>query len=276
MTPVLPPELEREIFEIIAWESTKAIPPLLPVARRVKLWLEPLLYRVLLVRDPTNNLYPGRELLAASGHVAATPRRPGRCYRAPSRGLFPQPCAPCLSRRASIPPSDLHRRDLLLSVCTGAIDVHLVNIQAAPSLLAGLSRMPLRRLEANLGSLFGDDDQISAEIDFSAPIFQNITHLSVFDSMTYTVSDWTTGLPLLPCLTHLSFEANETSPVFAEVFGVCTSLRVFVILVSRYVHDRAQFIALRQQHQRVVIMDNPNTTDGENDWHRGARGLGDF
>lgn len=38
MVPILPLELECEIFEIVASLGTKRIPPLLRVARRVKLW----------------------------------------------------------------------------------------------------------------------------------------------------------------------------------------------------------------------------------------------
>ncbi|KAK7033754.1 hypothetical protein R3P38DRAFT_2914827 [Favolaschia claudopus] len=46
MNPVFPPELEREIFEIAAWDDRSLIPLLLRVCRRVHRWLEPLLYRV--------------------------------------------------------------------------------------------------------------------------------------------------------------------------------------------------------------------------------------
>ncbi|KAJ6550049.1 hypothetical protein B0H19DRAFT_1160293 [Mycena capillaripes] len=44
---ILPPELERLIFEIAALESPKSMPALILVARRVQIWIEPLLYGVL-------------------------------------------------------------------------------------------------------------------------------------------------------------------------------------------------------------------------------------
>ncbi|KAJ7131271.1 hypothetical protein C8R44DRAFT_850069, partial [Mycena epipterygia] len=44
-----PPEREREIFEIAALLYPGAIPILLRVARRVLVWIEPLLYRVVYV-----------------------------------------------------------------------------------------------------------------------------------------------------------------------------------------------------------------------------------
>ncbi|KAJ7120747.1 hypothetical protein C8R43DRAFT_79800 [Mycena crocata] len=51
LTPLFPPDIEREIFEITARESRSTIPGLVLVAQRVKFWLEPILYRTLRVRD---------------------------------------------------------------------------------------------------------------------------------------------------------------------------------------------------------------------------------
>ncbi|KAK7047058.1 hypothetical protein R3P38DRAFT_3176535 [Favolaschia claudopus] len=44
-SPCFPPELERYIFETAALFYPHTIPRLLPVARRVLIWIEPLLYR---------------------------------------------------------------------------------------------------------------------------------------------------------------------------------------------------------------------------------------
>ncbi|KAJ7058943.1 hypothetical protein C8F01DRAFT_1371089 [Mycena amicta] len=49
--PTLPPELERVIFELSAWNDRTTTLSLLLVARRVHIWIEPLLYRVLLISD---------------------------------------------------------------------------------------------------------------------------------------------------------------------------------------------------------------------------------
>ncbi|KAJ7921925.1 hypothetical protein B0H13DRAFT_140548 [Mycena leptocephala] len=48
--PRLPPELERTIFEIVALSRPSGIPNLMLVAARVKAWIEPLLYRIVLCR----------------------------------------------------------------------------------------------------------------------------------------------------------------------------------------------------------------------------------
>ncbi|KAJ7798772.1 hypothetical protein B0H14DRAFT_2905776 [Mycena olivaceomarginata] len=47
--PYLPPELERQIFEIAALSCPKDIPTLMRISRRIKYWVEPLLYRVIVL-----------------------------------------------------------------------------------------------------------------------------------------------------------------------------------------------------------------------------------
>ncbi|KAF7368114.1 hypothetical protein MSAN_00877600 [Mycena sanguinolenta] len=49
--PRLPPELEHKIFEIAAFSHPKWIPNLKLVARRVKFWIDPLLYRVIFLKN---------------------------------------------------------------------------------------------------------------------------------------------------------------------------------------------------------------------------------
>ncbi|KAJ7762894.1 hypothetical protein B0H16DRAFT_1528085 [Mycena metata] len=45
--PAFPPELERLVFEMAAHARPPTIPTFMRVARRVKIWVEPLLYRTL-------------------------------------------------------------------------------------------------------------------------------------------------------------------------------------------------------------------------------------
>ncbi|KAJ7847805.1 hypothetical protein B0H14DRAFT_3453508 [Mycena olivaceomarginata] len=61
----LPVELERKIFEIAAQSNSMFIPTLLLVAHRVKTWLEPMLYSVVVFSDPID------------GHVRFDPVRFG-------------------------------------------------------------------------------------------------------------------------------------------------------------------------------------------------------
>ncbi|KAJ7241534.1 hypothetical protein C8J57DRAFT_1368816 [Mycena rebaudengoi] len=54
--PSIPPELGREIFEIAATHHPETMPTLLLVAQRVLRWIEPLLYRTLVVGRTTLHL----------------------------------------------------------------------------------------------------------------------------------------------------------------------------------------------------------------------------
>ncbi|KAJ7739308.1 hypothetical protein B0H14DRAFT_2638278 [Mycena olivaceomarginata] len=281
MSPVFPPELERDIFEIVALSGTKCIPPLLRVAQRVKFWLEPLLYHVIVVRDEKSALrqYASRDPIATSGHALLTPtaltaaisRHPPAFFDQHVRHLF-------LDCRVYLP-SALAQRNLLVAACTGVTDVYLATIQDAPSLAAALTRLPsLTRLQANLAALFADSDDFDPltvpEIDFAVPLFRHLTHLTAFDNLAFSGSDWRMGLALLPALTHLSFTANHPHPLFADVFALCATLRVFVVLVNTRLAFQRLHAALPDP--RAVILDSiSDMLDMENNWHRGARGLGD-
>ncbi|KAJ7743691.1 hypothetical protein DFH07DRAFT_943151 [Mycena maculata] len=58
MEPKLAVELERQIFELAASLYPRTMPVLILVGRRVKIWIEPLLYRVLALQGPHE---PARE-----------------------------------------------------------------------------------------------------------------------------------------------------------------------------------------------------------------------
>ncbi|KAJ7059941.1 hypothetical protein C8F01DRAFT_1143512 [Mycena amicta] len=47
--PAFPPELERVIFELAAWDDRDMMKSLLCVARRVRIWIQPLVHRVYIV-----------------------------------------------------------------------------------------------------------------------------------------------------------------------------------------------------------------------------------
>ncbi|KAJ7165146.1 hypothetical protein C8R46DRAFT_304961 [Mycena filopes] len=277
MIPFLPPELERDIFElVVASSGTKCIPSLLLVARRVKLWLEPLLYRIALVgpaRPERRTLEKsGNALLAADVLAAAIPRLPAAFLHTHVQHVFVD------SRGYSFA-----SRDTILAALTGATDLFLLNILDAPSLLANVRRMPLRRLQANLGSLFGGtrESPLVGRVDFGCALFAHLTHLAVFDNLgsadAGTTREWAGGLAALPALTHLSFEHDQVHPLFKEVLGgrVCAALCVFVVLVDPD-SEQGPLKAELEQYERALVMDDHKTYEGEKDWYRGAQGLDDY
>ncbi|KAJ7443905.1 hypothetical protein B0H11DRAFT_2250329 [Mycena galericulata] len=132
----------------------------------------------------------------------------------------------------------------------------LFNISDSPSLLSGLMHMPLKQLRANLGALFGGD-RSPGRVDFTHPIFQNITHLAVFDDLSASITDWKTGLSLLRGLTHLSFEAPYPDPLLE--FAVAPRLPLWP-----------------PGGAWVVSMRTYGINDFINDWQRGACRLDDY
>ncbi|KAJ7785183.1 hypothetical protein DFH07DRAFT_763788 [Mycena maculata] len=66
MFPRLPPELEREIFELAIFLHLDTMPALLLVARRVYTWLKPLLYQVVALYTPADDPPPEDESVPMS------------------------------------------------------------------------------------------------------------------------------------------------------------------------------------------------------------------
>ncbi|KAJ6505163.1 hypothetical protein C8R45DRAFT_545381 [Mycena sanguinolenta] len=78
--PRLPPELERRICEIAAVACPIRIPTLMLVARRVRFWVEPLLYRVVFLKDSTTGQLL-RDLNLPAFTADALEQRPPNSFR---------------------------------------------------------------------------------------------------------------------------------------------------------------------------------------------------
>ncbi|KAJ7737317.1 hypothetical protein B0H16DRAFT_1762589 [Mycena metata] len=266
MEAFLPPELERKIFEIAASAGNTTIPPLLRVAKT----LEPLLYRRVLIRSrPSSNelfLSNGDMMISTAVLAAAMERLPAGFLNTHARHLYLE---------AGAYHNSVQDRSRMFAALTGVTDLMLLslrNFDGAPLLLAEISRLPLRRLQARLADLFQSAPPAVGVVDFSHLLFRNITHLSALDEFQ---RDWATGLSLLPCLTHLSFldYGFDPDPLFVELFKTCALLRVLVVLLDPYYGDyTAEFRPMWQQEPRVVFLGARDVRD----WHRGIRGLGDY
>ncbi|KAJ7489094.1 hypothetical protein FB451DRAFT_682518 [Mycena latifolia] len=166
--PILPLELEREIFEITARLYPQMAPTLLRVAQRVLVWIEPIVYETLIVHS--NMLHPSLFLALES--------KPASFFHKNVRNLLLD-----LENHES---SSIDRLNLLLSACTAVIDLALFDPH--PSMLPHLAAMKLQRLSVHLYSLF-----LSHEIDFAGqPFFATITHLNVHDWELQETTDFDT------------------------------------------------------------------------------------
>ncbi|KAJ7616164.1 hypothetical protein DFH06DRAFT_1483872 [Mycena polygramma] len=223
------------------------------VAWRVKLWVEPLLYRTIVLSRVSNmsKTYPV--------HSKDT--------------LFP-----LLASR-----SDAFLRDSLrnllfmwivagtegkfvLSRCRGIENLSIGRSPSrfAPGLLSLVDGLPLRRLHCNLAQLFNSLQRI----DFTHRLFAQITHLEVFDTPgTVDPGIWC-NIARIPCLTHLSFYDPDFVIIWLALLHACPSLCVLVG-VGSLVGFRAALEAKNElvEDPRVVLVDCPFPVM---DWKIGA------
>ncbi|KAJ7151949.1 hypothetical protein C8R46DRAFT_482350 [Mycena filopes] len=194
--PILPPELERTIFELAALTDRTRIPNLVLVAWRVKTWLEPLLYQTII-------LSPSRAATQICGlpifnHDVLRGIMTNHERRAHFRHL-----------RALIfdsTPETLPDLPGLLETCPGLTKIFALLARSPDidrhrvSALGALNN--LTHLTADLGRLFAP-----YQLDFAHPLFRNITHLELWEGLDFA-ADWdrvVLGVASLPKLTHIAF-----------------------------------------------------------------------
>ncbi|KAJ7487384.1 hypothetical protein B0H11DRAFT_1117736 [Mycena galericulata] len=261
--PNLPAELERLVFETAAYSNPQSMPGLLLVARRVKIWIEPLLYR---------GLY--------FSWKARKAREPGS--QSPMAAIFDlfdaKPASFFHDNVRSLCFRDFHPTEVIAEVlcaCDATVNLTFFDLMGGPALLPILATLPLQRLSACLVHLFPD------WIDFAHPLFAQITHLDILD-WDDRGWDFYSGLAELPHLTHLCFSYNRYVPddVCRGALRYCPSLEVLAIVRSSLegCSDRALFgplaepTDLRTDARFVVVV----VEDDLNDWKKGTLGGKDY
>ncbi|KAJ7622036.1 hypothetical protein FB45DRAFT_926852 [Roridomyces roridus] len=252
LDPKLPPELEKEIFEVAAYHLPATIPAMMLTAWRVKVWVEPILFRVVLLVDPSNNI---------NDHHGLN-----------QRNTYPLPDDSNLSRISSTPPTVLRDSvhhlyldrvshdvaELVLSSCQNVHDLWLY-LWDYSSVLDFVGSLPLRRLYCCLEDLFQSED-----VDFTHPIFAQLTHLELFPAAIPTQAVCN-GLALIPNLTHLAVTDQDFLEFIPDLLQSCKSLRV-VILLAENPLDLPE-LEEHQIHERLVLMPCKYYTK---DWHMSA------
>ncbi|KAJ7112710.1 hypothetical protein C8R44DRAFT_985098 [Mycena epipterygia] len=247
--PAFPPELEREIFEITALLHRGTIPILLQVARRVLVWIEPLLYRVVRVRDfrPYSDL--AHALLRAT-----TTKTPSFLHDA-VRHVF-------LESNTLWSPEETI---IILKFCTGVVNLAITDCTDPAGILAQLAQMQLQRLACCLPSLFAEN-----AIDMRHPLFSSITHLDIFD----TIEEGDTicpQIPAIPSLTHLGLHCEIPWATIATLLTECPRLELLVNRWPWYMqqaHAQAQNVPFHDM-RFVIQLYNQYI----NEWEADARGL---
>ncbi|KAJ7056093.1 hypothetical protein C8F01DRAFT_1156800 [Mycena amicta] len=213
-SPRLPEDLEREIFLLTASEDARSIPTLVRVAKRTQLWLEPLLYRVLVLLEYSDGLEFIEDRLR---------RKPDSVWR---NG----PCHVYLALGDE--KRSVSAVENLLGKCVGVEDLSFHPPADQPKrFLAQLDGMTNpNRLHTELQKLF--DGSLSS-IDLQRPAFSHLSHLMLFDELAHcTESDaahLTQQLSLLPSITHLALAGRIPKSLVLSLLAL-SSVVIFVSL----------------------------------------------
>ncbi|KAJ7255550.1 hypothetical protein C8J57DRAFT_598003 [Mycena rebaudengoi] len=185
--PSFPLEIEREIFEIAATHHPETIPTLLLVAQRVLQWIEPLLYRTLVV---SRTLFLGR--------IAARRLDPADL-------LHLQPAKLKHIQNLLV----WHYGSDLLPVLPLCGHVERLGLRSDdPSMLTVLEAMPLVLQHLSFINSSTLDD-----IDPSRPLFRTLTHLDMFACTEGQKLDF--QFAQFPALTHLGVHGDRSPPFFS-------------------------------------------------------------
>ncbi|KAJ7234800.1 hypothetical protein C8J57DRAFT_1531299 [Mycena rebaudengoi] len=211
LEPRLPPDLERRIFELAAHSHRHVIFPLLQVARRTFIWLEPLLYRVV-VWDET---HPTEEQVRkAYAPLKALHSKPPHFVRTAVRHVI-------IHSRSHTNHPNMDMDGLLLR-CTGGISFVAGGAYVTPRLLPILEQIQVQRLSIHLKTLFQ-----GRIVDLQHPLFSSVTHLYLFDSSSVQ-QPFYLQLSLLTALTHLRVPEHVPYDALSANLAECRSLRVVV------------------------------------------------
>ncbi|KAF7324574.1 hypothetical protein MKEN_00498700 [Mycena kentingensis (nom. inval.)] len=248
--PILPPELEREIFELCALSRPVLVPKLILVAWRVKQWIEPLLYRTIILSQ-TKSL-DGYPRFTPDVLLPALKTKP-RLFRDSVRHILLHAVSESVIQA-------------VLSVCTRvenlwaplASDV-LVSL-ATPDSSRIIATRPLKHLYTNFMPLL-------PRLGSTHPLFAQLTHLEVIGiPPRRELGAWADAIARLPQLTHLAFNEDALMPICASLLGVCR-LQVLVSLIgdtTRVGHDDP-----RVDDARFVVLFSPWFEDWQMGVHVG-------
>ncbi|KAJ7476440.1 hypothetical protein FB451DRAFT_1557349 [Mycena latifolia] len=208
--PAFPRDLELEIFETTALIHPGTIPALLRVARRIHIWIEPFLYRVVSVGGISPFSDMGRAILRA------TKSKPASFFHNAVRHL-------CLDSSASW---TFQEAVEVLKLCTGLVEFASDGDFLHPTLLPILGKLPLRRLSTDLYRLFDGYESI----DLTHPAFVSLTHLEILDPIYDDDTRIISHFPALPALTHLRLSDNVPWKHVETLLADCLRLEVLISL----------------------------------------------
>jgi len=256
--------LERQIFETAAHARPCCIPKLILVAWRVKRWVEPLLYRTVIV----GSFYSQRTL---DGHPVIPPDALVSFIQHKAAFFFAH------SVRALLMTSytPVSAAESILSACSGVENLWISGINYNQKIVLAIAELPLKRLYCNLEELMSGQVQLN----FTHRLFSRLTHLELLPCSQDMPSEvLLSGLAQIPHLGHLAFDIDDHSFLAPlTLLRTCVSLRVLVELYQRsgeenQYRDRDDTEQLAED-PRYVMMECASFTA---DWQMGAHAGVDY
>ncbi|KAK7048673.1 hypothetical protein R3P38DRAFT_1874389 [Favolaschia claudopus] len=243
----LPSELEQVIFEQAAILCPKSIPRFLLVAHRVKIWVEPFLYRTITILNPCLDF---RKLRAE-----CSPPFPMECntflslIRSKGPGFFRRSV-----RNLYLCPEDGQSDNMVIifDACSGIENLCLVTSSTSSVLQVIPS---LKRLHCVLSALKRLDG-------FTIPLLSSLTHLDMFDMSGWYEEELRAELAMLPCLTHLALVDRRFLPKCLALLPAWDTLRVLIMhILSVYAGPILGLLETcgargLEQDQRFVLIDD--------------------
>ncbi|KAK7051748.1 hypothetical protein R3P38DRAFT_2857190 [Favolaschia claudopus] len=205
LSPRLPLELERFVFELAAHRQRSDIPRFIRVAWRVKEWLEPVLYQFLLATAYSIHYLPPQPV-----------HRLPRIRTEKLLSLISTKSPPfCNSVQRLLLNLDVERHAqlfylVILAACSQLTELYFLSRRCLNS--AYLPRLcelnSLHRLAVDAPRLFHPNP-----VDYGSSLFRNITH---FELLSYCDPDTCSGigeeLAHAPSLTHIAFHNTVNIP----------------------------------------------------------------
>ncbi|KAJ7620185.1 hypothetical protein FB45DRAFT_148278 [Roridomyces roridus] len=251
--PVFPPELERHIFEICALGRPVLAPKLMLVAWRVKQWIEPLLYRTIVLGEPSacREGYPSFTLESLLSTIRAKP--PGFLAGA--------------VRNLSLNPSTAGYEEILSACTAGLQNLRIFSIDSAISGAHALS---------TLKQLYVFD----FPHHLPDSVFAQLTHLDVMGCPpdTFEKGDgldiFYTSVLQMQRLTHISFSDDGYTPIFLRLLRGCAQIQV-LFYYDACKDDNASLLSQESlvEDPRFVVLrfkDLPEIWNWVDDWHTGV------
>ncbi|KAF8212633.1 hypothetical protein K438DRAFT_1804874 [Mycena galopus ATCC 62051] len=261
MEALVPLDVEREIFETAAMQHPTLIPTLLRVCHRVHTWIEPVLYRVLVLSN-----------LKATCLPAARSKSPTFLKSAVRHVLFSASAAETI-------------KDALRE-CTGIISLFIdgeLNFNTLPF----VEKMRPRKLDLSVPEA-NDAAAQWAKSMLMHSLFLSVTHLELYRDPSrhpgvqgddqHWKDSWSL-LATLPALTHLCLSLDLSRQILRPALAECPRLSVGITAFwSSYNTDIGDASEFAQEvstiiDPRIVVM---VVDDYEEDWKTGACGGKDF